>query len=368
VLFSELALLVALQSAPAQRPQQQQAQQQQQQSDRRTWYQAYADAQRAIQAMDWQKALADLDAAARRGAPRPGRNVLFYGDVYRDYNPDYYRGIAYTNLNRFAEAATAFDRVSQAQLITARDPLYQEFTRQVTLARDGAQKQGTQPNAPTAVAANQPPPNATQTGVNNPNVNNAANAPGVNAARPTANPPPSNVPLNAPPNAAPTAVAANPAANVEQRPPAAAPDPKQDAVQPPSNQVRRPPQAPQAPQARPNAAPRAPVTPPPSATATLDDRRGVLQFFSGDYAAAATSLTALVAGLNASNASPASRRERAYFYLACAQAALVLTGGAPRSAITDARAQLTRANDTGQYGADKRLISPRIKQELGMRP
>ena len=101
-----------------------------------------------------------------------------------------------------------------------------------------------------------------------------------------------------------------------------------------------------------------PATPPKAPP--LDERAGIVQFFSGDYEAAVASLAAVTF---AAGASP-----RAYFYLACSRAALVLTGKAPRSGIDEARAQLALANDTGQYAADKRLISPRIRQELGMQP
>ena len=58
--------------------------------------------------------------------------------------------------------------------------------------------------------------------------------------------------------------------------------------------------------------------------------------------------------------------ERARFYLACSQAALVLTGGADRSALADAREQLALAGDTGRFANDKALISPRVRQALGI--
>jgi hypothetical protein len=334
VLAAIFTLLLAVQSAPAQ-----------QQNDRRTWYQAYADAQRAIQDRNWEKAIADLSVAAQRGAPKPGRNVLFYGDVYRDYNPDYYLGVAYTNLQRFADADAAFERVKQAQLINQRDPLYAEFTRQAAATKDLLQKQAAQARqaAPAQTAQNTAdiplPPNPPPTTANRPNV-------------PAANPPASN-PVIAGRNPAP---AANAASNAVQGPRPTAPDPK--VAIPPSrpNPVARPPT-----QRTANAAPTiAPLVDLGAAIRPLDERIGILQFFSGDYEAAAASLTAVAYSVGAS--------PRSYFYLACSQAALVLTGKAPRSTLDAARAQLTRARDTGQFVADKRLISPRIKQELGMQP
>ena len=52
------------------------------------------------QQKNWTAAIADIEAASRLGAPKPGRNVFFYGDVYRDFNPDYYLGVAFLNLKR----------------------------------------------------------------------------------------------------------------------------------------------------------------------------------------------------------------------------------------------------------------------------
>jgi hypothetical protein len=341
-----LTLLLAVQAAPAQ----------QQQNDRRTWYQAYADAQKAIQDRNWQKAITDLGVAAQRGAPRPGRNVLFYGDVYRDYNPDYYLGIAYTNLQRFSEADSAFERVKQAQLIAPRDALYAEFNRQATAAKDILQKQAAQvrQTAPTPGAPNASdirlPPNVTQTAANTANAPAAA-PPAANVVAPGQNPTPA---ANA---------ASNAATNAVQGPRPPAPDPKAAAVSARPNPVTRPLTPPRATAAvQPNTIMLMNGTRrtlPARATAE-DERAGILQFFSGDYESAAASLAAVTYGTGAS--------PRAYFYLACSQAALVLTGKAPRTAMDPARAQLALARDTGQFAADKRLISPRIRQELGMQP
>src|SRR5262245_46307092 len=348
-------LLIAIQSAPAQ-----------QSNDRRTWYQAYADAQKDIQDKNWQKALADLTVAAQRGAPKPGRNVLFYGDVYRDYNPDYYFGIAYTNLQRFAEADAAFERVRQAQLINPRDATYAEFVRQTASAKDGLTKlaAAVRPNTSPPGPVTQPPP------VQNPTTQNAATQTGPAQTqtpaqtRPNIPPPPvtqnaANVPNNVPPannppvgqnsnaaNATNAAVAG--AVRPAAQPPAKVPTPRR------TNPLNRP-----IPQATANAAPIVPppaVLPPP----VQDERAGVLQFFSGDYQGAAASLAAVTSASGAS--------DRAHFYLACAQTALVLTGKAPRTSLDAARAELALARDTGQFAADKRLISPRIAQELRMQP
>lgn len=330
MLVTVFAAFLAIQSARAQQP-----------SDTRTWYQAYADAQKDIQDRNWQKAIADLAVASQRGAPKPGRNVLFYGDVYRDYNPDYYLGLAYMNLQRFAEADAAFERVRQGQLIGPRDNLYAEFTRQAGSAKDILQKQAAdvrQSNAPTAAAQNAAatptPQTPTQT---------AAAVPNASAVAPAAVATQSSPPLTS--GGAATGAAQLPARTAEAVKLAAAP-PR------PSSTITKTPT-----QARPTGAVRSPA---PPAAVPLDERAGLVQFFSGDYEAAAASLAAVT------DAPAASRR--AYFYLACSRAALVLTGRAPRSGIDEARAQLALANDTGQYAADKRLISPRIRQELRMQP
>lgn len=98
-----LALFVAAQSAgqaPARR------------NDTRTWYQAYADGKRAFDQKNWQGAVDSLEAAKRARAPKPGRKIPFYGDVYDDYLPDYYLGIAYLNLRQFTQAGCHRGRLS----------------------------------------------------------------------------------------------------------------------------------------------------------------------------------------------------------------------------------------------------------------
>src|SRR3954467_2252796 len=106
-----LALFVATQSAgqaPARR------------NDTRTWYQAYADGKRAFDQKNWQAAIDSLEAAKRAGAPKPGRRIPFYGDVYDDYLPDYYLGMAYMNLRQFTRADQAFAAVRASGLIGPR--------------------------------------------------------------------------------------------------------------------------------------------------------------------------------------------------------------------------------------------------------
>jgi hypothetical protein len=84
----------------------------------------------------------------------------------------------------------------------------------------------------------------------------------------------------------------------------------------------------------------------------------MVRFFNGDYKAAATYLTDIVAF--------GAPSPRAFLYLASSRAALVLTGAAARSEMDAARSELARAGDTTRFAADKALISPRILQALGM--
>ena len=317
----------------------------QQRNDTRTWYQAYADAQRNIQQKNWQAAIADVEAASRRGAPKPGRNVLFYGDVYRDFNPDYYLGIAYLNLQRYDEADRAFERVKEAQLIGARDSQYGEFTRQAAAAKDLLEKQTAQRTADLR-AANPP-----------------ANRPADAAA---------NAPLEAPPPPTPTPVApvtpvspGNPTnvppgtGNPTAQAPMNAPSPIQQRLQDtlrPQNSYRSNPSNNAARQNPPRAS--AGLS---AAAAAAEERSALVEFYSGQYEAARTRLWALMDG---GRISP-----RGYFYLACSRAALALTGKPDdANVIPEAQAQLKLAGDTNQFTADKALISPRIRQALGILP
>jgi hypothetical protein len=146
VLTAILVALVTIQSPSAEK-----------RSDTRAWYQAYEDAQRHIQQKNWAAAVLDIETALRRGAPKPGRRVHYYGNVYRDFNPDYYLGVAYLNQRRYAEADRAFERVRRAGLIGPRDPLYAEFSRQSEIA-SRILRQTTTTDTSGAGGAKAPPP------------------------------------------------------------------------------------------------------------------------------------------------------------------------------------------------------------------
>jgi hypothetical protein len=315
--------------------------------DTRTWYQAYADAQRKIQAKDYNGALADLDVAAKSGAPQPGRNVPFYGDVYRDYNPDYYRGVALAALGRADEADKAFERVRNAKLIAAKDPLYAEFTRLTASVRDTIAKTnagvstksppptGPLPGSNTGTA---PPAGVDPTGVvpQIPNTS-ARTSSGIETGKLPASGSPT-FPYAGPPNTGGTnpSTAANPPAR------GTGSDPPRGTTTTPTSRAKKD--------------PRPPATNPVSDT--LRERTALVSYFSGDYGAAAAALRSIAA---TNVATP-----RTYLYLACSEAALVLTGQLPREALNDARMRVARVGDTTALARDLALISPRIRQELGL--
>ncbi len=186
-----LALFVAAQSAgqaPARR------------NDTRTWYQAYADGKRAFDQKNWQAAIDSLEAAKRARAPKPGRKIPFYGDVYDDYLPDYYLGIAYLNLRQFTQADQAFAAVRASGLIGPKDREYAEFQRQTTAVTAGLRETATvAQNNQASPAGNTTPANTTPPAANNPSA--AAPNPGPVAINtPPANLPTQQLPASTQPN------------------------------------------------------------------------------------------------------------------------------------------------------------------------
>jgi hypothetical protein len=354
------------------------AQAQQQARETRTWYQAYADAQAKIQKQDWRGALNDLDAATRLGAPRPARNVNFYGDVYRDYNPDYYRAMALNGLDRYDEADQALERVRQAQLITSRDRLNGEFTRLSTSVKanvqklaaaraNGAAPNGLSPNGPGPAGVN--PTGIAPAGVNAANVN-PANANPV-AATGTDTRGVVTQGVNTQGGAAPVEPSkAPPVANTN-----AANAIKQSPVQ--QSRVQRPPTPEQQKRAaaRPaptytaaelellakasNAETRAVQQITERTTSAQLEREALVQFFSGRYAQADGMLTQLAA-----TSSPSART---FYYLACARVAMVYAGQAPASTLAEAREIVKRAGGLENFAQDFAVTSPRILRELGLR-
>jgi hypothetical protein len=63
-----------------------------------------------------------------------------------------------------------------------------------------------------------------------------------------------------------------------------------------------------------------------------------------------------------------ARSARAYFYLACSLAALVLTGDRDESELVNAQAALRSAGRLDQFAADQRFVSPRVLLALSVQP
>jgi hypothetical protein len=303
--------------------------------DTRTWYQAYGDAQQNISRGNWQAALNDLDAAQRLNPPSPGRNVNFYGDVYRDYNPDYYRGVALTNLKRFEEADQAFERVRQAKLIGPRDALNTEFTRLSQSVKEAVTNLAAQRNPPatpvqtapeTITATNLPPPGAA------PVPPSEANAPVAPLASGAVNPAPT-APVSTVPAPRPGTPSQTRAAEAAAEARAIEADRRNQLALTAANR-------------------RAPA-------GVNAERDAIVRYFSGDYAAAFEALRGVA---NTDAATP-----RTYLFLACSEAALVLTGRS-QAGMAEARALVPRIGDRTALARDLALISPRIRTELGLQP
>jgi len=303
---------------------------QQRGADTRTWYQAYQDGRQQVQRGQWEAAIASLEAAKRNG-PKPGRRIPFYGDVFDDFLPDYYLGIAYLNAGRAQDAVKAFSTVRDAKLIAQRDREYTEFIKQATVAEDRARAA-----APTQVAQQPPLPQP---------------SPQQQAQQPQPPAPVTQSAANNPPNLpVPT-----PDAAVSKAPTPAPPSPAQT---PPIRPATTPAPGPAVVGKQPAPRPNPPDVPNASAGGLRSEVDGLTAFFSGDYQRAANVLSALAV----SGASP-----RVEFYLACSRAALVLTGGADAASLTEARTRFAALN-ANQFAGDQRYISPRILELLRSAP
>jgi hypothetical protein len=298
-------------------------------ADSRTWYQAYSDGVRAFQKGDWQAAVDSLEAAKRAGAPKPGRKIPFYGDVYNDFIPDYYLGIAYVNLKKYAEADRAFEAVRASALVGPKDREYQQFEAQARVAKSQlVLAQAAPAGAVQAAPSGNAPVNAPNAAV--PTVSKPA--PYQPAAVAQQNPPVTNLPAPTPvgPPTVGTAIRGRPGLN--------------NAVLKPGNISPN----------RPNQGVVSRFITP------ADEQAAVSAYLSGQYDQAATLLAGAASG---SAATP-----RAYFYLACSRTALAILGQADAAAVTSARALLARAGDPAQFAADRRYVSPRVLQMLGVAP
>jgi tetratricopeptide (TPR) repeat protein len=314
--------------------------------DTRAWYQAYSDGVRAIAARNWQAAIDSLMAAKRAG-PRPGRNIPSYGDnIIEFYAPDYYLGVAYLNLQRFADADAAFRQVRQLELIQPKDREYGAFDTQASRASfevlvTGAEAQISRGELPSARDALR-----------------QAKALGLDGAR---------------------------VGRLEERLNKAELDAAEarkkaegtDTTPASTSTIPTPPTVPGTTSTPITIAPTTvPITVPPTTVLPLTtssvsggdrtepgitptsaaEANAMAMFFAGDYGGAVAALTPLA---TSGTPSPAVS-----FYLACSKAALVLTGQADRAVLDDARALYAQVVGASQFSEDRKYISPRILQLL----
>jgi hypothetical protein len=313
-------------------------------ADTRTWYQAYADGKRAFDQQNWQAAVDSFEASKRARAPKPGRKIPFYGDVYDDYLPDYYLGLAYVNLKQYAQAERAFAAVRASGVIGPRDREYAQLQSQENVARAALQTQTPAQNAAATPAAGSgagtPPANAIASNTPPPGT---APAPPANLTvqqQPAANQPTPGLAGSTQPNPLPVQT---PPVQTSAKAPGIVPpgSGRSAAALPPRNvpvQTR-------------------PTLPPPADPAS-NEREAIRLYFSGQYADAAARLAQ-----EGNGASP-----RGYFYLACSRVALAILGQGGQSALDDARSMLGRAGNPQQFAQDRRYVSPRVLRLLGLNP
>lgn len=322
------------------------------------WYDAYAQAERAIQKRDWATAERLLLQAQSSGT-KPGRRVYKYGDSYGPYFPDYYLGIVYLNTGRDREAEAAFARVRSQNVIGAKDPEYAALQRQSSEATfNRAMGEAVALNSKgDFTGARARAEEARGTGFDNAKATKLLQDITVQMAKAT---PPDTTPAPTPPPSS-SQTPPTSAANQTQIPVGSTPNaalPNQGVIPPPVTASPRPSTVVSAPKTPLNPANRTfdrqpPVIPP--STGAL--RNGLLAYFSGDYRGAIPLLTAA--------AEQAGASPRAAAFLACAKVGLVLTGGGDVALLREARAAFQRADLRSTLSAaDRRLISPRVLQQL----
>jgi len=321
------------------------------------WYDEYDRAQKAIASKppDWKTAEAALLAARSRG-PAQGPRVMFPGEIYKPFIPDYYLGVVYLNTGRAAEAETTFVQVRAANIIDQKDSLYRTFVDQarsatytraasdakrLIAARDfaGAEK---------AIAE------ASDSRVNDAAVKDLREALDV-AMKPPVLPSSAGTPINAPINTANQSVGLGDAPPVT-RPPAGGGGPPTGTAETSGNTGRNTTNRPAGPTpANTNAARVSGNGTSSTGPAATDDlwANGIRAFVAGDYQSAADTLGAAAARPYAD--------ARMTIYLACANAALVLTGNGDKALLDVARSQFNSVDPQGKLTAeDRRVISPRL--------
>jgi tetratricopeptide (TPR) repeat protein len=122
-----------------------------------TWYEAYANAEKAMARQDWAAAEKELSIALQQH-PRNGKNVRAYGSRFITYLPDYLLGVVYYNQGKLDRALQQFDRVEKSGILNPKDRQWAVLTelraasaRQIEARKTAAQKKPTEPPKQTAV-------------------------------------------------------------------------------------------------------------------------------------------------------------------------------------------------------------------------
>src|SRR5689334_9473362 len=102
----------------------------------RSWYQAYQDGVRAVDAQRWPEAIASLKVAKGLRS-QPGRGVNSVGDTFIDYLPDYYLALAYAGAKQDTDARDAMAAVANSKIPLAKseyDRLVKQWPAVTTIA------------------------------------------------------------------------------------------------------------------------------------------------------------------------------------------------------------------------------------------
>jgi hypothetical protein len=354
----------------------------------RSWYQAYQDGMRAVDAQRWAEAIASL-RVAKGLRSQPGRGVNSVGDTFIDYLPDYYLALAYAGAKQDTDARDAMAAVANSKIPLAKSE-YDRLVKQwpaVTTIAEITQRGNNYTVAsvrPLPVpAGGTPTPNASPTAIAR-GGGTAPTGPAQTTAAPvqspvaqTGQPGPQT---GTPPAGASTdsVVASN---ESPTRPPnvnagkgnEAAPAPEnQQPQRNPGSSVNTNPvtgRSGTVNQSRPpdrsriqtrNVDPKNPLSNlfPPSTLKPEVERQVVAWFLSGQYEQA----DQLLAQIPTSLWTP-----RLNFYAACSRVALILTGQKPADGLDAAKALVAKLDMTALQ-RDRRFISPRILQGLGIAP
>jgi len=76
-----------------------------------SWYDEYNDGIKAVNAGRWQVVIQKMTAAIA-GRPKEEDNARSYGNIFINYHPYYYRGVAYLRTGKFDQAISDFEKTS----------------------------------------------------------------------------------------------------------------------------------------------------------------------------------------------------------------------------------------------------------------